>query len=94
MMNCLIKLFILFLNVLILSACNDAITRFWNNTGWEPPPKEKKAEKECFEELRHLLLTDPEQMRDRELYEKWRSTVYEPKYDECMRRKGFGYKQR
>ena len=27
-MNCLIKLFILFLNVLILSACNDAITRF------------------------------------------------------------------
>ena len=88
MMNCLIRLFILFLNVLILSACNDAITRFWNNTGWEPPPKEKKAEKECFEELRPLFLP-PEQMRDSKLHDEWSRTVYKPKHDECMKRKGY-----
>ncbi len=87
MMNCLIKLFILFLNVLILSACNDAITRFWNHTGWEPSPKESKAYEECIDELKYLSV--PESNKNAEKYEKnekW-YMIYNHKYKECMDRK-------
>ena len=72
---------------LVLAACNDMITRWWNG-GPYISAKEKKAEDECFEELRPLFLP-PEQMRDSKLHDEWSRTVYKPKHDECMKRKGY-----
>ncbi len=74
---------------LVLAACNDMITRWWNSGPYmHISAKEKKAEDECFEELRYLSPT-PEQKNDPKLYEEWRAKVYIPKDIECMRRKGY-----
>ena len=72
---------------LVLAACNDMITRWWNG-GPYISAKEKKAYSECFEELRYLLPT-PEQRDNHKLYQEWLSTVYIPKTIECMKRKGY-----
>lgn len=72
---------------LVLASCNDMITRWWNY-GPELSEKEKKAEKECFEELRYLSLT-PEQRSNHKLHQEWLAKVYIPKSIKCMKRKGY-----
>jgi lipoprotein len=92
-MNSIIRLFVLCLNILALTACNDAITRFWNGPGWDLYPKQSKAYDECNEELRYLVLPK-EKMLDEKIYKEWSVNIYDPQHDECMRRKGFGSKPR
>lgn len=71
-----------------LSGCYEYGIRFWNNTGWEPPPAKKKARKECFEELESIPEPQNKSSGSKEMQD-WLSKVYDPAERECMKRKGF-----
>ncbi|PIT47503.1 hypothetical protein [Snodgrassella alvi] len=72
-----------------LSGCYESVVRFWNGPGWDfSSEAEKKARKECFEELRSLPRPKNEYIGSKEMQD-WLGNVYGPAERECMKRKGF-----
>lgn len=72
-----------------LSGCYESLVRFWNGPGWDFSSKaEKKARKECFEELESIPEPQNKSPGSKEMQD-WLSKVYDPAERECMKRKGF-----
>ena len=72
-----------------LSGCYESVVRFWNGPGWDfSSEAEKKARKECFEELESIPEPQNKSPGSKEMQD-WLSKVYDPAERECMKRKGF-----
>ena len=72
-----------------LSGCYESLVRFWNGPGWDfSSEAEKKARKECFEELESIPEPQNKSPGSKEMQD-WLSKVYDPAERECMKRKGF-----
>ncbi len=72
-----------------LSGCYESVVRFWNGPGWDfSSEAEKKAKKECFEELESISEPQNKSPGSKEMQD-WISKVYIPARNECLRKKGF-----
>ena len=72
-----------------LSGCYESVVRFWNGPGWDfSSEAEKKAKKECFEELESIPEPQNKSPGSKEMQD-WISKVYIPARNECLRKKGF-----
>lgn len=72
-----------------LSGCYESLVRFWNGPGWDfSSEAEKKAKKECFEELESIPEPQNKSPGSKEMQD-WISKVYIPARNECLRKKGF-----
>ena len=72
-----------------LSGCYESVVRFWNGPGWDfSSEAEKKARKECFEELESIPEPQNKSPGSKEMQD-WLSKVYDPAERECMKRNGF-----
>lgn len=72
-----------------LSGCYESLVRFWNGPGWDfSSEAEKKARKECFEELESIPEPQNKSPGSKEMQD-WISKVYIPARNECLRKKGF-----
>ena len=72
-----------------LSGCYESLVRFWNGPGWDfSSEAEKKARKECLEELESIPEPQNKSPGSKEMQD-WLSKVYDPAERECMKRKGF-----